>query len=1034
MPVDESLASLPFYNLTTAELIGDLLYTSITVKESYCQNPSFYNDICSASNNSILQELQFRYSTDDEFNDLVKKTASSLELSIFHINIRSLNKNHRRLIYFLQSLDITFDVIVLSEIWNYNLDFYHNIFSDYCFYYTTPVSSKVGGVGIYVKNSFSCTQLHDLHIESNPDNMVETLWLEICKDKNKYIVAGIYRHPNHKIADFTSSLEQCLASVNKMNTPCIIAGDINIDLTHYKKHAATDNYINNLLLYNFVPTIVMPTRITEKSATIVDHIYYFDGKNAKRNICTKSGNLWSDITDHLPSYLLISNTNKVTQHNPKMTRLFSDNNLQTFKTAINNTDWSQLYSYNDVNSAYQYFEDIITKCYNDSFPLIRISRRRAKDKKWITAGLKASSKRKNLLYRRWLQTKSPSDEAKYKKYRKVYKKLAFEAEQSYYRNLFDSKTNSIKKLWSNLNTMCSFNNKKSKQTITKLCANNQTFTDPMQISDCLNEYFCTIGNNLAHSLPNTDTQSFKKFLPKSNKGSMFCNPTTCLEVFKIIQALKNNKSPGPDNFGPKIVKLIADVIASPLSFIYNLSFTNGIVPDRLKISKVIPVYKKGDKNLMENYRPISLLNVFEKILEKLMYKRLYEYISAESPLYKFQFGFRKYHSTALALIAVTDEIYQQLDNGNIVMGIYCDLQKAFDTVNHSILLSKIYNYGIRGTVFNWFKNYLTNRKQYVAIDNVSSTISNIDCGVPQGSVLGPLLFLIYMNDIQYCSRDCNLYLFADDTNVFVSGKTVPDVTNKANNCMCDLNSWFLCNRLSLNLDKTYFSVFGAGKADINFELTIDGTVIKQVNTCKYLGIMIDDKLSWQDHIDFVYNKVVRFVSIFYRIRHRLSCELSKMMYFAFVYSHLCYGIEIYGNTYHSYLNKLIILNNKILRILQNESYRTPVAEFYENYNTLSIPKLHNYRILSLVHKFTYHNSKLPIVFSTYFNDNQLFYEYNTRGKKLLHLTGCHTSVGHKCIKYKGCKLWNNLPLDLKSITCNKSFNNKLKIFLRSSSD
>ena len=134
MPVDESLASLAFYNLTTAELIGDLLYTSITVKESYCQNPSFYNDICSASNNSILQELQFRYSTDDEFNDLVKKTASSLELSIFHINIRSLNKNHRRLIYFLQSLDITFDVIVLSEIWNYNLDFYHNIFSDYCFY------------------------------------------------------------------------------------------------------------------------------------------------------------------------------------------------------------------------------------------------------------------------------------------------------------------------------------------------------------------------------------------------------------------------------------------------------------------------------------------------------------------------------------------------------------------------------------------------------------------------------------------------------------------------------------------------------------------------------------------------------------------------------------------------------------------------------------------------------------------------------------------------------------------------------------
>ena len=180
-----------------------------------------------------------------------------------------------------------------------------------------------------------------------------------------------------------------------------------------------------------------------------------------------------------------------------------------------------------------------------------------------------------------------------------------------------------------------------------------------------------------------------------------------------------------------------------------------------------------------------------------------------------------------------------------------------------------------------------------------------------------------MDDIQYCSRDCNLDLFADDTNIFVSGITVPDVTHKANSCMCNLISWFLCNRLNLNLDKINFSIFGAGKSHYQFWTYYwwYSTVIKQVNTCKNLGIMIDDKLPWQDHIDFVYNKVVRFVYILYRIRHTLSCELSKMMYFAFVYSHLCYGIEIYGNTYHSYLNILIILKNKILRVLQNESCR-----------------------------------------------------------------------------------------------------------------
>ena len=167
---------------------------------------------------------------------------------------------------------------------------------------------------------------------------------------------------------------------------------------------------------------------------------------------------------------------------------------------------------------------------------------------------------------------------------------------------------------------------------------------------------------------------------------MFCNPTTPYEVFRIINALNINKSPGPDNISPKIIKSVGDVIAEPLSFVYNLSFSCGVVPDALKISKVIPIYKKGERDIVGNYRPISILNTFEKILEKLMYKRLYEYLSVNHPLYKHQFGFRKHHSTSLALISVLDEIYHELDSGNVVLGIYFDLQKAFDTVDHSILL------------------------------------------------------------------------------------------------------------------------------------------------------------------------------------------------------------------------------------------------------------------------------------------------------------------------------------------------------------
>jgi len=685
--ITNELSELPFYDITTHELVTELLFPCLAVKAEICQNDSFYGNITTMCNNSIMKELDFSYSTEDEFNYCYKQCASLIELSVFHVNIRSLNKNHRKLIHFLQSLDITFDIIILSEIWKYNLEFYHNILKNYSFYYEVSDCSNVGGIGIYVKEGLSCQQMSSLNIPSTNDNKVESLWLELTNGDNKYIVAGIYRHPNQNIANFNEKIEQCLETICKSNIPCIIAGDINIDLSNYCKNRATSNYVDNVLTYNFMPTIVMPTRITPKSATIVDHIYYYEGKNCRKELGIKSGNFWNDMTDHLPNYFLLLNKHKIVkQQNKDFVRIFSEKNLQSFRTEINKINWEPMYSYNDIDAAYKFFDESITACYNSSFPVIRLSRKRAKDKKWITAGLKTCSKRKNFLYKKWIQTRSAKDEANYKTYRRLYKKIASEAEESYFNKLFNTRSNSVKKLWDNLNTMCSFTSKNIKPQIAKLCNNNRIVTDRKEICNFLNEYFCTVGRHLADSLPPHTGQLFTEYLPPPTKSSMFCNPTTPYEVFRIINALNINKSPGPDNISPKIIKSVGDVIAEPLSFVYNLSFSCGVVPDALKISKVIPIYKKGERDIVGNYRPISILNTFEKILEKLMYKRLYEYLSVNHPLYKHQFGFRKHHSTSLALISVLDEIYHELDSGNVVLGIYFDLQKAFDTVDHSILL------------------------------------------------------------------------------------------------------------------------------------------------------------------------------------------------------------------------------------------------------------------------------------------------------------------------------------------------------------
>jgi len=253
------------------------------------------------------------------------------------------------------------------------------------------------------------------------------------------------------------------------------------------------------------------------------------------------------------------------------------------------------------------------------------------------------------------------------------------------------------------------------------------------------------------------------------------------------------------------------LLIEPLRYIFNLSLTSSVVPDKFKLAKVVPIYKKGETTKTQNYRPISLLSIFNKILEKLVHRRLTNFLNKKEVLYKFQFGFRKHYSTSLALLEVLDNCYNSLDAGNKIVGLFLDLQKAFDTVDHAILLSKLQFYGIRGLMFEWLKNYLSDRKQYTVVNKVSSNIGHITCGVPQGSVLGPLLFLIYMNDIHRAVPGHDVKLFADDTNVFIIGKDLQVLEREANNCLKNLQIWLTANKLSINLEKTYYALFSSNK-------------------------------------------------------------------------------------------------------------------------------------------------------------------------------------------------------------------------------
>ena len=1028
-----NLDQLPFYYITDAEL-EILLYTD---PWSYVNdNGTFRDFLCDARNCDAVRNLNFKYVSEDQFNSTFASN-KNIEFGLFHINIRSLNCNYIRLYQYLQLLAVRFDVIVMSEIWTTNINFYVNSLPQYTLYYDIPTTSKVGGVGIFVRNDVKHEEIVEYKMTSSASNSIENVWLEITKNHKKYIIGGIYRHPNQQIDNFKLSLETVLNKISTQRCPCLIAGDINIDLVKCDSNRKTADYVDTLLLNNFVPTVIMPTRITPKSATLIDHIYYYEGIKPHEFIKTESGNFYCDLTDHLPNYTLLINNIIGDKVKRPLIRIFSEKNKETFCSMLQSAEWDMVYNQNDTNAAYNNFINIVTDAYEQSFTITRLSRKRLKDKPWITKGLKKSSRIKNNLYRKWLISQSPDDESEYKSYKKIFKKVAQDAATSYYKNMFNTKTNSVKQLWKNLNTICSFkkNDKTKRNVISKLNVDNDYITKPEDISNSMNNYFSTVGsklvNNLINNNPTFNNNDYKSYCSTSIKDSIFLTPVTRTEVYLLIDKLNISKAAGNDNIGPVLVKTAAPIIVDPLLHIYNLSLLNGIVPDKLKIAKVIPVFKTGDRCKSNNYRPISLLSIFEKVLEKLMYTRLYSFLMEHNVLYKNQFGFRKNHSTVLALVEVLDKIYNKLDNHEVVVGIYLDLQKAFDTVNHEILLYKIYHYGIRGITYNWFVSYLANRHQFTSVDNVHSGLLKVTCGVPQGSVLGPLLFLLYINDIEHAVP--GVKLFADDTNLFLSCKDIVSLNLDANACMKRLNEWFLANKLSLNLDKTCYMLFPALKNASKFSLDLNGMKIKYVNSCKYLGVIIDDELLWTAHIDHIYCHLLKYVGIFYKLRNKIPKRVLKNIYFAFVHPYILYGIEIYANTSKTHIDKLEKLNNTLLRILQNETRRCYVVNLYVNYDTLSVTDLHKLRILLFVHKYVHHMDKLPEIYKNYFSFNSEIHSYSTRSASNIHLPRAETSYGQRSVSYEGVNLWNNLPDDLKNITSLSKFKAYLKLYFQGKS-
>ena len=347
-------------------------------------------------------------------------------------------------------------------------------------------------------------------------------------------------------------------------------------------------------------------------------------------------------------------------------------------------------------------------------------------------------------------------------------------------------------------------------------------TGDKAIANGFNNFFVNIGPSLAKRIPKCNDILFTQYLPDKIDDTMFLQPVTEEDILQLVVNAKSKKSKDHDQFDMCLVKKIIPHIVKPLAHICNTSLMNGIFPDRMKIARVIPLFKNGDVKEFSNYRPVSILSQFSKILEKVFHNRLMSFINDKQILNDSQFGFRKNMSTAMAIIELVEEITTAIDEGKTTVGVFIDLKKAFDTVDHNILAKKLEHYGIRGLAKDWVCSYLENRRQYVCINNSNSDCLDVKGGVPQGSILGPALFILYVNDMCNVSKSLKSILFADDTNLFYAGKDLNEVCELVSRELDILHMWFQVNKLSLNVAKTNFMIFGNKRYEENDMVSITG--------------------------------------------------------------------------------------------------------------------------------------------------------------------------------------------------------------------
>ena len=862
------------------------------------------------------------------------------------------------------------------------------------------------GIGVYIHESIAKNVFRRYDLESPS---IEAIWLELrIPNSTPALLGFIYRNPASLIS-WNDQYVDMIDKVNQCNLTTFILGDFNINLL--VQQPQWENMTNFLGYKQF---LTKPTRICDRSSTLLDHIYCNNQK-------IKIECMTSDITlsDHKP--IICKWSFKLPQPTPKghtyiSYRNFKKFNLNSYLNELSTLDFKNTFSCSDANEAAQHFITSLLHVINKHAPICKKRVKHSTIPSWMSNEIRDAMKIRD-------QLKKNKQFDQYKKQRNKVTNLVRIAKKTYFENLLkEPHSNQITQTWKAINE---FTKKSRKITNSQF----QPFS-----ADEYNDYFLSVVDNILES---NNYQPQNAYSPKDNliefckskldETKSFTIPCLTIEnVRTIIKKLNNKKSMDTNYLNSSILKLSLPYIEDVLTFIYNLSIVTNTYPSIFKEARVTPLPKTSDTSNLDNYRPISILSVLSKPLEKHIHFHLMNYLENNQLLHCFQSGFRAKHSSHTALTRLCDSWLNAINNKNMVGAVFLDLRKAFDMVNHSILIKKLKLYLQNEASVSYFLSYLSERKQSVYLNGSFSISKIIKHGVPQGSILGPVLFCLYINDLPLCLTQHNavIDLFADDSTLHTYDKNCTTIQRTLQKSLDDIISWCSDNSMILHPKKTKSMLITTRqKHQINpliLDLNIESTQVEQVTNHRVLGAIIDNKLDWHPHINHMCNKMSCNLFLMSKLKPLVSTQALKLFFHAHILSCINYCSTLWSNASEVQLKRIDSLHKRGIKLLTNSSHLT--TEIYLKLHLLPLRQQLTFNGCVTMHKL--HLAELPHYLTIFFQKG-----HDRNRSCLYRLPLPRIDLFKNSLAFWGATIWNMLPTACKDIISLPSFKNTLYYYL-----